>query len=262
MKALLRSSTLFLLLLMTSCQNEIIEPELSSALNEAESLYKRALESDDAAEFFFRAAVIWEHAVEQWGLKNGYIYYNIANSWMNGGDTGKAVLYYRKAQLYLPGNEKIQQNLNLARQSIVFSIPDEEINPLFKTLFFVHYEFSRKTRLNVLISLLLFLSIGGSIYIFRKNRILLNSMYILTAISFIFIFSLLTSALSPDEGVVLKGVTARQGDSNGYERSFTEDFPPGIEFSILEKRSDWLFIELNDGRTCWIPEESTGLIKD
>lgn len=264
MKKIIAPLFLLALCLFSSCEARENDQELTSLLEKAETFYKEALASDDSLEsleFFFRAAVLWEEAVEKWKLDNGYIFYNIGNSWYKAEEIGKAIYYYRKAQLHIPGNDFLKANLNEARQSVSFFITEEEVNPLFRTLFFFHYDFSRSSRF-IFLSLSLFvLAVLGAITLFKRNRLIINSISLVSVISLIFIISLILSSLSPDEGVVISSVTARKGDSHGFERSFTDDFPPGIEFSLLEERSGWFFIELRDGRTCWIPEESARIIK-
>ena len=61
--------------------------------------------------------------------------------------------------------------------------------------------------------------------------------------------------------IVNRQVVARKGDSETYEKSFTEPLHAGTEFKLLESRPDWLEIELADGRTCWVPINSAELVR-
>jgi len=61
-------------------------------------------------------------------------------------------------------------------------------------------------------------------------------------------------------GVVTAEVVARQGDGRNYQPSFTAPLHAGTEFRLLEKRTSWLRVELNDGRQCWLPAQSCELV--
>ncbi len=53
--------------------------------------------------------------------------------------------------------------------------------------------------------------------------------------------------------VIAPEVTARKGDGETYQPSFTAPLYSGTEFDLLEQRPDWWYIELEDGARCWIP---------
>jgi hypothetical protein len=62
-------------------------------------------------------------------------------------------------------------------------------------------------------------------------------------------------------GVIISdSVTARQGDGESYLPSFKEPLHAGTEFDILEKRPDWLKIQLTDATVTWIPRNSAEMI--
>jgi hypothetical protein len=63
------------------------------------------------------------------------------------------------------------------------------------------------------------------------------------------------------QGVVVAAETlARKGDGQAYAPSFSAPLHAGLEFSLVEKRGEWLYIELADGRRCWVPVESAEII--
>ena len=62
-------------------------------------------------------------------------------------------------------------------------------------------------------------------------------------------------------GVILADeVIARKGNSETYQPSFEAPLHAGTEFELIEKRKDWYLINLADGRKCWLPQHSVGLI--
>lgn len=250
-------------LLFISCGVTKEQEEFTLLLSEAEELYKKALESEEPekTEFFFRSAVLLENALEQQDLNNGYIYYNIANSWLMSGDTGRAILNYRKALERLPSNTLIKENLALARSSVPLLIDRDPINPLIRAIFFIHYDISFGGRVVILIVILFFLFGSASILLFYKMNYIRNFLFFLAVVAIIISISLIEEIQRKPEGVILTEIDGRKGDSSGYEKSFTESLSPGIEFKLLETRSGWMMIELMDKRHCWIPEAAAEIIK-
>ena len=59
------------------------------------------------------AAKLLEELIEQ-GQNNGYLYYNLGNSYMRLGKTGHAILNYLRAKLLLPRDENLDANLRYA----------------------------------------------------------------------------------------------------------------------------------------------------
>lgn len=255
---------LFILIpFLFSCGKSRLSEEAEKLLDEGDELFRTALESDEPrrSEFFSRAAIVWEQAAREGDLENGYLYYNIGNSWMNAGKTGEAVLYLRKALELIPGNKAVKNNLSYARDTVKFQVKGNELNPLLKTLLFFHYDFSGNLKYVLLIVSLFILSGSASFFLFFRRPELKVLMTAAGAVALLFFGSLLVMWVSPEQGVVLRESAGRKGDSMGYEPSFTEDLPPGIEFSLVERRTAWLYIQLSDGRNCWIPEDNAGMIE-
>lgn len=251
-----------LLPLFFSCGHSVDDSEILSLISEAESLFKKALEKEEPvkSEYFFRSAVLLEEAIERGEINNGYIFYNAGNSWMNIGETGKAVLNYKKALKRLPNNDLVKDNLAQARNSVTLEIEEDSINPLVRTIFFFHYDLSFRGRTIVLIALSFLVFSTATALLFFKRNYLRSLLYAFILFFTIFSVSLFAEMLKDTEGVVLSETEGRKGDSAGYEKSFTTALSPGIEFTLLEERSEWIFIRLRDGRTCWIPEASAGFI--
>jgi len=64
-----------------------------------------------------------------------------------------------------------------------------------------------------------------------------------------------------DGVIVAEQVIARKGDGESYEPAFKEPLHAGTEFNVVERRQDWLYIELMDSRRCWIPSASAELVR-
>ena len=252
------------IILLCSCSHSSIPPVNDyPLLKESEQYFRKAISSKepDKSEFFIRSALSLEQAAKDYNLDNGYLYYNAGNGWFKSGNIGRAILNYRKALNRLPSNNNIKNNLELARSEVENHIERIEANPIVKTLFFIHYDLSFQMRVISMI-VLLFLTIAcASILLFKKHKIIRNVQYILSIILLIFCISILIDIGSKEQGVIISPeVIARKGDSEGYDSSFTRPLTEGVEFSLLNERNGWFFIELSDGRTCWIPSDTASLI--
>ena len=85
-----------------------------------------------------------------------------------------------------------------------------------------------------------------------------------------FISLLMAGSLTADDltlnkirsGVVISSeATARKGNSETYEPSFKDPIHAGTEFTLLEDRGNWYYVELADSRTCWISSGDAELIR-
>ena len=54
----------------------------------------------------------------------------------------------------------------------------------------------------------------------------------------------------------------RKGDGEGFAKSFVEPLHAGTEFELVEQRGRWYHVELADGRRCWVPIDSAGIVNE
>ena len=235
-----------------------------SDLIESETIFKEAFEKEknEKVEYFKRSATLQEEFIKKNGIDNAYIYYNIGNSWFLSGEIGKAILNYKKAEIRMPSNNSIKDNLNYARSNVINNVPVKVQNPILRTLFFIHYDLPFKNRAIIFITFTFILSFCGIYLLFFYNKIIKNILIVSSIVTLLILISMTIDMVQKDEGViVVKEIIARKGDSNGYENSFNSPLYEGLEFFVLSVRSGWYEIELHDGRICWIPEYSAELIE-
>ena len=80
--------------------------------------FRQANESPDRAqseELYSKAIAHYTTIIEDGGVKNGKLYYNIGNAYLLKGDIGKAIVNYRRGLELLPGDYQIEKNLEYAR---------------------------------------------------------------------------------------------------------------------------------------------------
>jgi len=249
--------------------NALDKAEVWNLYREGESSFRQANEllgtdPAKAGDLFEKAALCFEAIHREGGIENGRLFYNIGNIYFRLGDTGKAILNYRKAERFIPNDINLQQNLNYARSRCVDKIDPKPQTQVFRTVFFWHYDLSGPTRS------WLFTAIFGLLWSFAGMYLLLRRSWLRYAIIGCAVLSLLLSGSLAVEayeesnilsGVILeKEVIGRKGDSATFEPTFKEPLHMGAEFKLVEERKGWLHVELADSRRCWIPESSAGII--
>ncbi len=230
-----------------------------------EGLAKREDDSAEAAKAFERAASIWQGLVDEQDIHNGALLYNIGNAHQLAGQLGPAILAYRKAELYIGGEQHLVSNLQQARRKVMTHIETEPGAMLERTLLFWHDDWSTRTRL-MLLTLL-----SGIAWLWGLAR--LNARFAAWprwpgwaagALALALVASLTVEQVNAGKhvnGVVMQETTGRKGPSEaGYEPSFTEPLAEGVEFTVAEDRQDWLLARLADGRETWLPRDAVGLV--
>lgn len=251
-----------------SCQ-QLSGKEAEQYLSRAEDAFKEGLRLDAsdpqaAGESFQESILYYRELIERGGIRNGKIYYNIANAYFRMGDLGRAILNYKRAELYIPNNDNLKKNLEYARSRRLNKIEVREKEKIFRTLFFLHYDLPFGVRFMIFSVSFALVWIIASIMIFFRNGKLRTALILFSLISAVFLVSMaveMTSGSAKREGVVTEeSVVARKGDARSYQPSFTEPLRAGTEFELLEERGGWYHIELINGERCWIPSDSGNLV--
>lgn len=245
--------------------DSLTEKELRRHLESAEDAFRLGIElertsPDVAREHYERALLHYERLVREDGVRNGKLYYNIGNAYFRLGDIGRAILNYERAALYMPREENIRANLEYARSRRIDRVELEESERIFKTLFFLHYDVTMRIKFIIFASVFALLWIFASLRLFLAIPALRTLIIISSVLSGIFIVSItvesVDSVRNPEGVVTAREVIARKGDAETYQQSFTEPLHSGTEYVLIEERSGWLHIELEDGSNCWIPSQA------
>lgn len=243
--------------------------EIFLTFTEANQAFRRGnetVEDMQAARRFYEQAILqYEKIIQDGGIRNAKLYYNLANAYLLSDDLGRAILNYRRALQLAPADPQIQKNLAFARSRCASRIPIPTQKKVLHRLFFWHYDWSVRTRL----------VIGGICFavlcLWLTAR--LWTARIPSSMAVYAILLLLTGAMACSlaigevgrsrnlAGVVIEpSVTARQGDGLNYPESFTEPLYAGTEFDVLQRRAGWIQIRLADGSEAWIPDSAADLI--
>lgn len=244
------------------------ESELRRLLEEANGLFRQANEvsvRDPAAgrELYQRAVLRFERILREGGIRNGKLLYNAGNAYLRAGDIGRAILNYRRAERYLPGDPNLHQNLAYARLSRPDKFDERQKTRVLRTLLFWHYDLAAPVRSILFAVAWVTLWAAASIRLWWQR---LSGAVVVVAgcVAALLLGSLLVEATVTSRrpaGVILAPeVIARMGDGASYQPAFSEPLHAGTEFVVRESRNGWHYIELPDGRLAWIPAEAAELV--
>jgi hypothetical protein len=132
-------------------------------LQEANAAFQgaNAASHPDAAKPLYDKAILrYEKIIDQGGIQNAKLYYNLANAYLLKEDLGRAILNYRRAARvarasrpcsFFQGRDAratlpIRKNLAFARSRRVDKVETSAEKRVRETLFFWHYDFSLPTK--------------------------------------------------------------------------------------------------------------------
>ena len=238
-------------------------------LNEAQTIFARANEVapvDPAqAEQFYRLAAARYEALLQGAapVHRGLVYYNLGNCYFLAGDSGRAVLNYRRAEPWMRADLQWRQALAHVRNERPDSFPMSVVTPGWRRAFFWHYDWTDQTRLFVI-----GLCLAGG-WMLAGLRLYLRPVWMPKAVAGLAVVMALmagssllhASAGSRDDAVILaREVTARKGDAAIYESAFSAPLHAGAEVTVIEPRGAWWRIRVEDGNEGWLPADAAELV--
>ncbi len=262
-------ASLLLFLPVVGFCGELSQQKILEHLSLGEESFRKAMELDQrdpaaARDYYRRAVLHFERIVQEGGTRNGRLYYNIGNIYFRLGDLGRAILYYKRAALYTPNDANLKQNLDYARSRRIDRIEEKEMEKIFKTLFFLHYDLPSRWRLVIFTVSFALVWISAALLLFVSRGSIRAVLVSATIVCALFLASLVVESVArvrrPEGVITAEEIIARKGDAETYQPSFTEPLHSGTEFNLLEARSDWLYVELKSGARCWIPSSSAELV--
>ncbi len=235
-------------------------------LEEALRNYDRAVampqQRGEEAVTLYRSALEGFRSVADQGVRNGHLFYNIANTHMRLGDVGRAIVNYRRAERLAPSDNDIRRNLAYARSLREVRIDPPASTAILRTLLFWHYEVSPAVRAAAAIGAYAGFWFLMFVMLFRKRRVP-------ALVGFAVVLCISTAALGASVGwemyagdheregvIVARQAVLRKGNGDAYEPQINRPLPAGVEFRIIESRDGadgtvWRRVELPDGIDGW-----------
>lgn len=211
-----------------------------------------------ASNNYQQAAESYE-SLRQRGFNNGYMYYNLGNTYIRLGKTGPAILNYIRAQKLIPRDENLQANLNFAIQQTRDKITLPPLNTL-ATLFFWVNDLSLNENINFAfaVNLAFWLTLTAWFY-FRTDflRLARNSIFFLLLLAFVAIEVKLHLESNSKTGVVLAKTVAVKSGLDASNITLFE-LHEGALVNITDERQGWVEVQLDSTQKGWIPRDSLG----
>ncbi|MEM7010040.1 MAG: hypothetical protein AAF585_01030 [Verrucomicrobiota bacterium] len=248
-----------------------IGAEPSELLASAEEFLAKANEAalvDPAVsgDLYQRAADQFEQLIHEEGIENGELFYNLGNVYYLKGDVGRALLNYRRAELYLPMDSQLRDALKYVRTQRADFFPDASwdvrsgrLRVIANMIFFYHHALSQPSR--VIATLILYITFWGlaAAALFLRGHWRIRTLVGLGVILIVVGGSTyLHAARNPQKEAVVveREVLPRKGDAFIYDAAFNNPIHSGAELRILEERREWWKVRFEDGNEGWIPADT------
>ena len=238
---------------------------LFSRANEAFRAANETADAEKARELRDRAILCFDRIINEGGIRNPKLYYNLANTYFLNGDIGRAILNYRRAERLDSADADVKKNLAFAAARRLDRVEAATEQRVLHTLFFWHYDIGTEARFAAACVFFALMCAAAAIMIWKgagAPQVFAAAVAAVLAVSMAASVLVESRSLATREcGVITAAeVVARQGDGTGYQASFKEPLHAGTEFDVLEKRPGWLHVRLADGSGGWIPAAAAELI--
>ena len=230
----------------------------------------------EAVEKFEHAVQLYEKLLGS-GFINGQIYYNLGNAYYRLGMSGKAIIYYRRAEKLLPRDADIKANINLLKRDFEDKATIRQLPEILKIVSFWYFFLNLNEITSITIYMYLALMASILSFVFIKVQWLRNIIIIFASCLLVLVISLGIKAYSQhsiERGVVIADESKiRYGPGEEYEPKF--EIHEGAEVRIEEKKDRWykvyVYVDVEDlrddedkkeveFRIGWIPEAEVGKI--
>ena len=265
LKAVLIAALVALLPAAGLAAEPTLAPEaLRGLLEQANEKFRQATrvapEDPAAAKLLYQESIVrFEKIIGAGGIRNGKLFYNLANAYLLKGDVGRAILNYRRAERLTPEGRNLQGNLAFARSQVRDSIPVPSGRRVLDTVLAWHNGLPLLPRLAVFLIAFDLIWLLAALKLFKLVRSSLRLPVALLAVVAALCFGSVivdeVGSRRANEGVIVaEQVVGRKGpDPVGYAPSFRAPLHAGVELSVVEERPGWYLVRLRDDRETWLP---------
>ena len=207
---------------------------------------------------YAESAQAYESLIQK-GVRNGYLYYNLGNTYIRTGNTGAAILNYMRARKLIPRDENLEANLRFAIQQTQDKIEPPPLGTL-GTIFFWSSDFnlSELINLSMILNFVFWVNLALWLY-FRSSflKVARNALLCLLLLSFISIGVKLNTQSNSKLGVILaKKVEVKSGRAEDAVTLF--QLHEGALITITGSHENWLEVRINKEQKGWVPKASIG----
>lgn len=263
---LISAAILFVFSMIAFASQDPPSADLRSVFREANADAERAIaaKSFEEAEAPIRSAIQRYHLMIASGVRNGYLYYNLGNSYMRIRDVGEAIYWYRMAERLIPQDTRLRANLRYARSQTRTQFPAPASSELWRTLFFFHYLIPFSTRLWIFLAFWNLFWILMAVRLYKKS--IGGAWLAAPLVAGCLIFGLSAAAdvgrdrMKREAVLVQSDVVARKGDAATYEPVFSEPLGSGVEVEVLQIRDRYTEVRFTSGVAGWVPSSALKIL--
>lgn len=210
------------------------------------------------AEEYHEAVTTWTKILED-GEHSAALYFNLGNAHYKLNDIAPSIYYYEKALQLAPNDEDIKNNLQFAQNARI-----DVIEPLPKSVFakwnasveglFTYDQWALTAVSALALFVLLFLVYYFSYAEKRKRLFFVGSMgAVLIAVIAVVMAYNTFGAIEKDMPAIVFSESAEVKSEPNLRSDAAFTLHEGTKVQILDTDSDWVKIELADGKDGWIP---------
>lgn len=230
-----------------------VDFQTATSLVKAQEAFDRAT----TPEQFLKVAAMYR-ATRERGLVSGAALYNQGNALMKADQPGRAIAAYREASRYRPSDPYLKANLDYA----LGAAPSVASRPLIEHVFFWQnwMSYPAKFRLAGSAALATFLLAVVALFWHRRlfNRLAMVGVVLTLILSLSAGYDWYRFDCRQHGVIVAADVIARKGNAISYQPAFTDPLGEGAEFTLLDRRGDWLLVRLpgDRNREGWIEQKT------
>ena len=202
------------------------------------------------------AAKIFESLINQ-GEMNGYIYYNLGNTYMRLGNKGNAILNYVRAKSLLPRDENLDANLRYAISQTQDQLPLPNGGLVSEIFFWIDsITLIEHFKLLIFFNIIFWFICIGSLY-FRKPSWESLKKSFMTILILTFISTWMKYYLSSNQrvGVITDRKVDVKSDRNNQNVTLFE-LHEGAIITVGQQDGEWAHILIDKDKTGWVKTKS------
>jgi len=226
--------------------------ETAQTFEQANQLYLQAKYPD---------AITQYEKIVQSGFESGELYFNLGNAYYKSGNIQKAILNYERAKQFLPRDEDVQFNLQLANLQVVDKIDAVPRLFVYRWADSMLALFSLTTMGWIVYSFFILTLAAFAIFLFARTYIQKRlSMFGGLVFSIALILTMIGYGVqaykesNTEFAIVMSDVANIKAapDSKGNDLFVLHK---GLRVQVLDNVNHWRKIRLADGKVGWIPED-------
>ena len=209
---------------------------------------------------FVDAIKLYEKVLEK-NEESGELYFNLGNAYFKTNDYAHAILNYERAKKFIPNDEAVNVNLQLANVHVTYNVEPIPLPFYVESWNVVKSWFSLNQLSSMLVGFFVALLISVAVFLYTRSFfikrlfLIFNTVFLgcVVVVAIIFIIRI-SEGTSQQFAVVLTDVVnvKTTPDDNSSDAFVIHQ---GLKLRLLDKVGDWREVKLADGKVGWMKEK-------